>query len=166
MEAGLLLGFLLRRNGSLEASAGLEGRNGRRSNLQRFAGLGVLAGTRGALGGFEGTETDQSDVVTLGDRRGDDLDQRIDGFAGGCLGNFSLGCQRCNQLGFVHWAVLPWVVKEMILPLIDVVAESLIAQLCQLVARAASAGTGSLEDPAFQQVSDVAQRSVLRTLAY
>ena len=63
METGLLLGFLFRGNRRFESSTSLECRNRGGRNLQRFAGLWILAGTGSALRCLEGAEANLDRII-------------------------------------------------------------------------------------------------------
>src|SRR5690606_3698727 len=110
LEEELLL--LLASNGGLETGTGGELRHGGGRNLDRFAGLRVLAGACSTLGRLEGTETNQGDRVALGHSLDNSSDDAVQRLAGGGLANVGFLGGDFDQFSFVHLPFLPFVERR------------------------------------------------------
>src|SRR5690606_29967018 len=104
--------LLLASNSGLEAGTGRELRHGGCRDLDRFAGLRVLAGACSTLGRLEGTETNQGDRVALGHSLDNSSDDAVQRLAGGGLANVGFLGGDFDQFSFVHLPFLPFVERR------------------------------------------------------
>ena len=84
-----------------ESGTGLEGGNLGGSDLDLFAGTGVFALSCLALASLEGTETDQLNLVVLGNGFFDYIKSGVKNLAGLLLGNVGLFCDCIDEFLFV-----------------------------------------------------------------